>query len=55
MGSNINEEARCLTLALNHGSSELPIRLQGDLFPYSHPKGERLEARVELKVGIKDL
>ena len=48
-------EARCPRLPLSHGSSELPIRLQGDLFPYSNPKGERPKARVEPEVGIKDL
>ena len=37
------------------GSSGLPIRLQGDLFPYSYPKRERPEARVESEVRIKDL
>ena len=55
MGSNIIEEARCLRLALRNGSSGLPIRLQSDLFPYSHPKRERPEVRVEPEVIIKDL
>ena len=49
------EEARCKRLALSHGNSGLPSRLQDDLFPYSHPKGERPKARVELEVRIKDL
>ena len=55
MGSNRTEEARCPRFALINGSSGLPIRLQSDLFPHSYPKEERLEARVEPKVIIKDL
>ena len=55
MGLNRTEEVRCPRIALSHGSSESPIRLQGDLLPYSHLKEERLEARVEPEVGIKDL
>ena len=43
------------SLALSNGSSGLPIRLHGDLFLYSHPKGERPKQRVEPKVRSKDL
>ena len=55
MGSNSVEKVRCPRIALSHGGSELPSRLQDDIFLYSHSKGERLEARIESKVGYEDL